>query len=241
HGRGRSRGHPRRAQPGPRAGAGPCGKRAARPRDGRPARGAAAQARRSDRRTLNEACVLWLLPPPAGVRMVRLRGTAARTIRTLGAHPGPDGPGWAARAARSWRLAVGGWWLVASRIRLPMNRDMSAPTNGLGSFCRAAILHLRPLPCSTACATFALSLNYDHGGARNPGVQVRLAAGSPMETERSHLNPGFKVVSQASACAEDVSIPVVRRHGFRRGAASSDPAGAVTIARMLLRGSHHER
>jgi hypothetical protein len=36
-----------------------------------------------------------------------------------------------------------------------------------------------------------------------------------METERSHLNPGFKVVSQASACAEDVPIPETRRVDYR--------------------------
>ena len=35
------------------------------------------------------------------------------------------------------------------------------------------------------------------------GVQVRLVAGSPKIPKRSHLNPGFKVVSQASSLAED--------------------------------------
>ena len=37
------------------------------------------------------------------------------------------------------------------------------------------------------------------GRERKPGVQVRLAAGSPMAPNSSHLNPGFKVVSQASS------------------------------------------
>jgi hypothetical protein len=36
------------------------------------------------------------------------------------------------------------------------------------------------------------------GAQRKPGVQVRLAAESPKASKRSHLNPGFKVVSQAS-------------------------------------------
>jgi len=45
----------------------------------------------------------------------------------------------------------------------------------------------------------ALSLNYDHGCATAPGVQVRLVAGSPKESQRTHLNPGFKVVSHASS------------------------------------------
>jgi len=32
------------------------------------------------------------------------------------------------------------------------------------------------------------------GMQRKPGVQVRLAAGSPTASRHSHLNPGFKVV-----------------------------------------------
>ena len=36
------------------------------------------------------------------------------------------------------------------------------------------------------------------GMQRKPGVQVRLVAGSPKASKRSHLNPGFKVVSHAS-------------------------------------------
>lgn len=37
------------------------------------------------------------------------------------------------------------------------------------------------------------------GGQRKPGVHVCLAAESPMAPKPSHLNPGFKVVSRASA------------------------------------------
>ncbi|GAB3098919.1 hypothetical protein GCM10027159_21120 [Lysobacter terrae] len=36
------------------------------------------------------------------------------------------------------------------------------------------------------------------GAQRKPGVQVRLVAESPKASKRPHLNPGFKVVSQAS-------------------------------------------
>ena len=36
------------------------------------------------------------------------------------------------------------------------------------------------------------------GAQRKPGVHVRLVAESPKASKRSHLNPGFKVVSQAS-------------------------------------------
>src|SRR5690606_17097846 len=56
----------------------------------------------------------------------------------------------------------------------------------------------RPLLCATACATFALSLNDDHGGATVAGSASPPRAESPMAAERSHLNPGFKVVSHAS-------------------------------------------
>src|SRR5688572_20878930 len=48
------------------------------------------------------------------------------------------------------------------------------------------------------------------GVRRKPGVQVRLVAGSPTASKRPHLNPGFKVVSQASPLAEDFPIPGLR-------------------------------
>ena len=46
--------------------------------------------------------------------------------------------------------------------------------------------------------TYALSLKTTKGVQRKPGVQVRLAAGSPKASRHSHLNPGFKVVWHAS-------------------------------------------
>jgi len=69
--------------------------------------------------------------------------------------------------------------------------------------------------------TFALSLNYDHGCATAPGVQVRLVAGSPMEPQRTHLNPGFKVVSHASSrrrmqYSSKSGVPLGRRSCFIR-------------------------
>ena len=44
------------------------------------------------------------------------------------------------------------------------------------------------------------------GMQRKPGVQVRLAAGSPKASRHSHLNPGFKVVFARIALAEDVLL-----------------------------------
>src|SRR3546814_2972629 len=41
------------------------------------------------------------------------------------------------------------------------------------------------------------------GAQRKPGVQARLAAESPKDSRRSHLNPGFKVVWHASTWWRD--------------------------------------
>src|SRR5690606_27002572 len=54
-----------------------------------------------------------------------------------------------------------------------VNRRPAPPTNGLGSAPGPAILPPRPLPCPTACATFALSLKTTSGMQRSPGEQVR--------------------------------------------------------------------
>src|SRR5690606_26238908 len=45
------------------------------------------------------------------------------------------------------------------------------------------------------------------GAQWKPGVQARLAAVSPMDSRRSHLNPGFKVVWHASTWRRTYSLP----------------------------------
>ena len=58
------------------------------------------------------------------------------------------------------------------------------------------------------------------GMQRKPGVQVRLAAGSPKASRHSHLNPRFKVVFARIDMVEEASfraLPVATRtsaHGF---------------------------
>src|SRR6476661_10617694 len=56
------------------------------------------------------------------------------------------------------------------------------------------------------------------GMQRKPGVQVRLAAGSPKASRHSHLNPGFKVVWHASSWRRMPSSPSA---SHRDGAAQS--------------------
>jgi hypothetical protein len=58
------------------------------------------------------------------------------------------------------------------------------------------------------------------GMQRKPGVQVRLAAGSPKVSRHSHLNPGFKVVFARIDMVEEAffcALPIAVRtpaHGF---------------------------
>ena len=62
------------------------------------------------------------------------------------------------------------------------------------------------------------------GMQRKPGVQVRLAAGSPKASRHSHLNPGFKVVFARIDMVEEAffrqlagrNCMVVRRSGNTR-------------------------
>ena len=72
------------------------------------------------------------------------------------------------------------------------------------------------------------------GMQRKPGVQVRLAAGSPKASRHSHLNPGFKVVWHASSWRR---MPFSRR-ARRRALTARKPArddGLFHCCRMPAR------
>ena len=56
------------------------------------------------------------------------------------------------------------------------------------------------------------------GMQRKPGVQVRLAAGSPTASRHSHLNPGFKVVFARIDMAEEALFSRVARRNPHPGA-----------------------
>jgi len=96
---------------------------------------------------------------------------------------------------------------------------------------------MRSLPCATASKTFALSLNNDTGDVRKPGVHIRPRAESPKESQRSHLNPGFKVVSQASTSAENAFFLPSRRVA----GTSDDEPGRMTDRPALRRRLRDQR
>jgi hypothetical protein len=67
------------------------------------------------------------------------------------------------------------------------------------------------------------------GMQRKPGVQVRLAAGSPTASRHSHLNPGFKVVFARIDMVEEAffcALPIAVRtpvHGFGNARKPTEP------------------
>src|SRR5690606_3995989 len=68
-------------------------------------------------------------------------------------------------------------------------RPTSAPRYTLRAFSAVIDGVHKHTPCPLTTTT---------GAQRKPGVQARLAAESPKDSRRSHLNPGFKVVWHAS-------------------------------------------
>src|SRR5690606_9545439 len=94
------------------------------------------------------------------------------------------------------------------------------------------ILPARPLPCATACATFALSLNNDLGDAADSGSACPPRCGKPDGILASPPEPRVQGRSAGIGMAEDVFPIRGRRPGTAGGAPFRAKAAAATMTAM---------